>query len=202
MGARHALDPHRPREVAGPDLVTERVDDGRRRPDEDESRVLDRARERRPFRQEPVSRMDRLDPVGEGRLDDRLDPEVALGRRRWTDADGDVGLLDVQGAGIGVAVDGDRFHAHLVAGADDPDGDLAAVGDQDSTERGRRRGHRRAASLRKDIGSRLASERDVAMLLSRVRVALVGQHVERPDEPRARLGRSDDVVDVARARPR
>ena len=139
-------------------------------------------------------------PVGERRLDDRVDPEVALGRRRRTDPDRDVGQPDVHGAGIGVAVDGDRLHAQLVAGPDDPDGDLAPVGDQDATEWRRRPGHRRVASLRKDMASRPASERDVAMLLSRVRVALVGQHLERPDEPQARLGRPDDVVDVAAGR--
>src|SRR5580765_1488417 len=45
-----------------------------------------------------------------------------------------------------------------------------------------------------------ASERDVAMLLPGIDVALVGQHRQRPDESRAGLGRPDDVVDVAAAR--
>src|SRR5262245_11953515 len=44
------------------------------------------------------------------------------------------------------------------------------------------------------------SERDVAMLLPRVRVALVGEDLERPDQPRPRLARQDDLVDVAAAR--
>ena len=137
-GARHALDPHRPRDLARPDLVPQRLDDRGRRPDEDESGVLDGARERRPLGQEPVPGMDRLDAVGEGRLDDRVDTKVALGRWRRTDPDGAVSLPDVQRAGVGVAVDGDRLHAQLVTGADDPDGDLAAVGDQDATEWRRR----------------------------------------------------------------
>ena len=38
------------------------------------------------------------------------------------------------------------------------------------------------------------------MLLSWVRVALVGQCLEGTDEPRPRLGRSDDIVDVATGR--
>src|SRR5664279_723144 len=35
------------------------------------------------------------------------------------------------------------------------------------------------------------SQRDVAVLLAWVRVSLVGEHVERADESRARLGRDD-----------
>src|SRR5438045_2292399 len=50
------------------------------------------------------------------------------------------------------------------------------------------------SSLRQFV---LYSKRDVAMLFSRVRVALVGQHVEGPDDARTRLGRKDDVVHVA-----
>jgi hypothetical protein len=43
-------------------LVAERVDRGRRRPNEDDAGVLDRARERRPFGQESVARVDRFGP--------------------------------------------------------------------------------------------------------------------------------------------
>src|SRR5262245_37429029 len=49
-------------------------------------------------------------------------------------------------------------------------------------------------------GPTAASERDVAMLLSRVDVALRLQELEGPDDPRPRLGRADDVVDVAASR--
>ena len=48
--------------------------------------------------------------------------------------DRDVGLGDVAGVGVGVAVDGDRADAHLAQRADDPDRDLAAVGDQNGVE--------------------------------------------------------------------
>src|SRR5215211_7161708 len=58
-----------------------------------------------------------------------------------------------------------------------------------------------AVSLRKDA-SRLtapagASERDVAMLLSRIGVPLRLQHVEGGDDSRTRLRRTDNVVDIA-----
>src|SRR5688500_17594179 len=52
------------------------------------------------------------------------------------------------------------------------------------------------ASLRKD-GALPDLERDVPMLLSRIGVALRGKRLEACDEPRPRLGRADDVVDIA-----
>src|SRR5439155_7791495 len=45
--------------------------------------------------------------------------------------------------------------------------------------------------------ARPGSERDVAMLLRRVPVALVLVHLERPDETGARVLWRDDLVDVA-----
>ena len=47
---------------------------------------------------------------------------------------GVVGLADVESTAIGVGVDDDGLDAHLAAGADHADGDLAAVGDQDFLE--------------------------------------------------------------------
>ena len=46
----------------------------------------------------------------------------------------DVGLGDVPGVGVGVAVHGDRTNTHGAQRADDPHGDLAAVGDQNGVE--------------------------------------------------------------------
>src|SRR5512135_855745 len=55
------------------------------------------------------------------------------------------------------------------------------------------------SSLRKDA-SGPGSERDVAMLLPRVAVPLVGEHLEGTDEAGSGLRRLDDVVDVAAGR--
>ena len=74
-------------------------------------------------------------PVVARGVDDRVDAQVALRRRRRPDADRAVRQPDVQRVGVGVAVDGDGLHPRVVTGADDPDGDLAAVGDQDPPER-------------------------------------------------------------------
>ena len=114
------------------ELVAQRRD--RRAPgsDEREARVLDGAGELGPLGEEPVAGMDRLGTGQRGRLEDRLDPEVALRRRRRADADRLVGGADVGGVGVGIAEDRDRLDAQLAAGPDDPDGDLAAVGDEDA----------------------------------------------------------------------
>ena len=43
---------------------------------------------------------------------------------------------EVRGAGIVFRVDADGFETHIMRGARDPDGDFAAVGDQDSLQCG------------------------------------------------------------------
>src|SRR5438034_9022451 len=54
-----------------------------------------------------------------------------------------------------------------------------------------------ATRMRLKGGREARSEWNVAMLLGRVPVALVLQHLERADEARARVGGLDDLVDVA-----
>ena len=72
------------------------------------------------------------------RLDRRFEHgllvEIAFRRIGGTDAIGEVGELDVQGVLVGIGIDGDRLDAKLLAGADDADGDFAAIGDEDSPE--------------------------------------------------------------------
>ena len=45
-----------------------------------------------------------------------------------------VGHLDVQGVPVGLGIDGDRLDAHPARGLDDPAGDFAAIGNQDTLE--------------------------------------------------------------------
>ena len=45
------------------------------------------------------------------------------------------------GAPIGFAEDGDRFDAQLAAGADDPQGNLTAIGNEDSLVHGEPNGN-------------------------------------------------------------
>ena len=84
--------------------------------------------------QKAVARMDRLDVADLGRADDAVDLQIAVGGLGRADAIGLVGQVEVGGAAVGLAEDGDRLDAQLAAGADDPQGDLAAIGDQNAFE--------------------------------------------------------------------
>ena len=86
------------------------------------------------LREESVAGVDGLRAGAARRVDDRVDAQVALPCRRGPDADRGVGLGDVPGVGVGVAEDRDRADSHGPQGADDPHGDLAAVGDQDGVD--------------------------------------------------------------------
>ena len=66
--------------------------------------------------------------------DDGGDGEVALGRGRWADADRAVSQARVERVAVGGRIDGDSLDAELVERADHADGDLPAVGDEDSLE--------------------------------------------------------------------
>ena len=116
-------------------LVAECLDRVGGRSDEHESRLDHGASERRALRQESVSRMDRFGAGRERRLDDQVGAEVTLPRRRRAQTHRLVGGYDVRGVDVGVGVHGDRLDAKIAAGADDAQGDLTAVGDEDARER-------------------------------------------------------------------
>ena len=74
-----------------------------------------------------------VDALGEG--DDAGDVEVGPDRLAGlADAVGLVGLEAVQGEAVLVRVDGDGADAEFVGRAEDADGDLAAVGDEQLLE--------------------------------------------------------------------
>ena len=74
--------------------------------------------------------MDRLRPALPGGGEHRLAVEIALARGRRADADRGVAGADMERPGIGVGVDGNRPDPEPAAGAGDPTGDLAAIGDE------------------------------------------------------------------------
>ena len=86
------------------------------------------------FRQEADAGMDRVRPGDHGGRQDRGYVEVAVPRRRRPDAHALVGEPDMHGAGIGGRVHGNRLDPHLAAGPVNPQGDVAAVGDEDLLE--------------------------------------------------------------------
>ena len=66
--------------------------------------------------------------------DDPVDLQIRLRARRRPDADGLVRELHMERIHIRLGIHGQRFDAEFLAGADDPEGDLAAVGDEDFLE--------------------------------------------------------------------
>ena len=84
--------------------------------------------------QEAVAGVDRLGAGALDHVEQLVDHQVALARRAGTEQVGLVGALDVQRVAVELGVDGDRGDPQLLAGTDDSDRDLAAVGDQDLRE--------------------------------------------------------------------
>ena len=80
--------------------------------------------------------MDRVNIRDLGRRDQAADVEITVLGRRIADADRPVGEAQVGSVGVGLGVDTDRLDAELVTGAEDAEGDLAAVGYQDALEHG------------------------------------------------------------------
>ncbi len=95
---------------------------------------FDRARERGVLGEEAVAGVDRLGAALERGLDDAVDPQIALGRRRGAEQVSLVREAHVQRRRVRLRIDGDRRDAHLAARAQNPHRDLAAVGDKNLFE--------------------------------------------------------------------
>jgi hypothetical protein len=102
--------------------------------DEDDPRLLKRARKGLAFGQKSVAGMDGFCAGRAASLDDLVDHQIALGRGWRPDEDRVVGHFDVKSVAVGFRIDGDRLDSHSTGGLDDAAGDLAAVGDQNSFE--------------------------------------------------------------------
>jgi len=116
-------------------LVAHHPDDLGVGADEDDAASLADVHEVRVLAQEPVARVDGLGP-GHLRGGDHLgDVQVRLGAGGRADADVLVGEAHVQGVPVRLGVHRHGLDAHLLAGQDHPQGDLAPVGDEDLLER-------------------------------------------------------------------
>ena len=88
----------------------------------------------RVFRQESVTGMHGLRAGLAAGFHDLLNNEIAFGRGRRSDEDSVIRHLDVKRIAVGFGIDGDGFDTHAPGGLDDPAGDLAAIGDQNTFE--------------------------------------------------------------------
>src|ERR1043166_6145803 len=67
-------------------------------------------------------------------LDDLVDHQIAFGSCRRPDQHRLIGHFDMQRVAVGPGIDRNRRDPHPPGGLDDPAGDLAAIGDQNSFE--------------------------------------------------------------------
>src|SRR5262249_34138290 len=116
------------------DLVAHRGDRFGIGPDEHDAGFGQRGCEGFPFGKKAIARMDRRRAAGLGGRDDLFDVEIALRSGRRTDGDRFIGHLDMERIAIGVRINCDRRNTHATRRLDDPAGDLAAIGNQDSLE--------------------------------------------------------------------
>ena len=124
---RHA---HLPHERAGALLHPHQPDDLGPRPDELDAGGFANLGEAGVLAQEAVARMDGVH-VGDFRgADDGGDVQVAAGALGRADADGLVGETHVRAVTVGFRIDGDRLDSQFLAGADDANGNLAPIGDE------------------------------------------------------------------------
>ena len=122
--------------LAGGNLRAHDVDRLGRWADPGEPGVLDGAREGRVLGEESVAGMDRLGAGALRCVDHSLLDEVALRRRSRAEQVGLVGGTHVERVAIRLRVDGDRRDPELPQRAEDPDRNLATVGDEHLREAG------------------------------------------------------------------
>ena len=102
-----------------------------RRADERQAGIAAGTREGRVLGQEPVAGMHRIGARSARDVEDRLDVEIAAGGLVRPEVEGLMCLAHVPRGAVAVGIDGDGRQPHFAARANDPDGDLAAVGDED-----------------------------------------------------------------------
>ena len=123
------------RDVPGLHLVAEGVDGRGRGADPDEAGVEDRLGEARVLGEEAVAGVHRVRARLLGDRDDLLDVEVGVRGSGAVEAVRLVGQPHEERVPVGLRVDRHTADAGVLAGPDDPDRDLAAVGDQDLLQR-------------------------------------------------------------------
>ena len=81
--------------------------------------------------QQAVAGMDRVHVGDFGGADDSRNIQIALRQRRRADADSFIGKTHVQRVAVGFAIDRDRPDSQLLAGANHPQSNFAAVRNED-----------------------------------------------------------------------
>src|SRR6185436_9147658 len=112
------------RRGAGAELVAGERNDLPWRADERDPLLARQRREARILREEAIAGVDRVAAGAQGGLDDRLGPQVAVGRARRADADGAVGEARGGAVAVDIRDSGDGLEPERAAGPDDAHRDL------------------------------------------------------------------------------
>ena len=131
LGARNDLQAVSPHDLLQPGFVAELLHALRRGSDEHQPIFPAEGGKVGVFRQEAIPRVDGLGPGDQGGGDHPLLVEVALPGGSAAHAVALICQGHVEGVPVRLGVDGHGGNAHLLAGPDDPDGDLPPVGNQD-----------------------------------------------------------------------
>src|SRR5439155_11136958 len=86
---------------------------------------------RRILRQKAIAGMDRIRRRRACGFEELRDRQVAVDRRRWSEPHRTIGGDDMRQAGIRIGIDRDGFDSKLAAGARDPNGNFAAISDEE-----------------------------------------------------------------------
>ena len=86
------------------------------------------------LRQKTIARVDGLGMGGNGRADNALGVQIAFLGFRFANTDSLISQRHMQGFPVGFGIHRHSGDAHFLTGPDDPDGDLAPVGDQNFRE--------------------------------------------------------------------
>ena len=156
-------------------LRAEARDDVGRGPDPRQAGVGARGGHLGGLGKEAVAGMDGVGAGLAGGVDDRADVEIAVARMRRTDGDGPIRRAHVRGPRVGGGAHRHRLDVELAARADDPQGDLAAIGHEQT---GDGRGHRRHMRKTPNFGSAKGALR--AIERPRARADLVSAAVITP----------------------
>ncbi len=116
------------------DFVAHGANRLRVRPDEDDASLGECLGEGFTLREKPVAGMHRFSAGRFAGVDDPVDDEIALRRRRRANQDRLIGHFDVKRIAIGFGIDRDCCDPHPPSGLDNAAGDLAAICDQNSLE--------------------------------------------------------------------
>ncbi len=120
--------------LAGAGLRAHHLHGGGGRADEGDAGVIAGADEGGVLGEEAIAGMDGFGPAAEGDFEDLVDVQIGFAGGRGAEEIGFVGVSNVERGAVDVGVNGDGGDAEFAAGADDADGDLSAVGDEDLAE--------------------------------------------------------------------